>query len=53
MYNLQKDVLIGTICLAALFGFISGQFVISTVLFGMATVLSNISSAQPTAVKIR
>ena len=42
MHNMQKDTITGAICLMALFGFFSGQFVVSTVLFGVATILSNI-----------
>ncbi len=46
MYNLEKDVVIGVVTLVALFGFISGEFIVSTVLFGAATVLSNITTPK-------
>lgn len=42
MHSMQKDMVTGAICLMALFGFFSGQFILSTVLFGAATILSNI-----------
>lgn len=46
MYNIEKDVITGVVCLVALFGFFSGEFVVSTVLFGAATVLSNLSPVR-------
>ncbi|SMG64851.1 secreted protein [methanotrophic bacterial endosymbiont of Bathymodiolus sp.] len=43
MTNLNKDITTATLFIAGLWGFISGQFIISTVLFASTTVLSNIA----------
>ncbi|SHE21517.1 hypothetical protein [methanotrophic endosymbiont of Bathymodiolus puteoserpentis (Logatchev)] len=42
MTNLNRDIATGILFVVGLWGFISGQFIISTVLFASATVLSNI-----------
>jgi len=42
MTNLNRDIATGILFIVGLWGFISGQFIISTVLFASATVLSNI-----------
>ena len=42
MNDLNKDVLIGLIFVIGIWSFISGQFVISTVLFAGAAIYSNI-----------
>ncbi|MFA5984546.1 MAG: hypothetical protein WC782_11070 [Methylococcaceae bacterium] len=42
MSDLQKDVLIGLIFIIGIFGFISGEYVVSTVLFASAAISSNI-----------
>lgn len=42
MNNFNKDIIIGLIFIAGIWSFISGQFVISTVLFAVAAIYSNI-----------
>lgn len=42
MKALYRDVLIGLMFIVGIVGFISGEFIISTVLFASATILSNI-----------
>ena len=42
MTNLNRDIATGILFIVGLWGFISGQFIMSTVLFASATVLSNI-----------
>jgi len=42
MTDLQKDVLIGLIFASGIFGFISGEYIVSTVLFASAAIFSNI-----------
>lgn len=46
MYNLEKDMITGAAFLLGLFGFISGEFIWSTMLFGFATILSNIGPGR-------
>lgn len=41
MTAFQKDLLIGTLFIVGIFGFISGEFIISTVLFASAAIFSN------------
>jgi hypothetical protein len=43
MNDIQRDVLIGLMFLTGIFGFISGEFVVSTVLFASAAIYSNIA----------
>jgi hypothetical protein len=40
--DLKTDLAIGSLFAAGIYGFISGAFIISTVLFGTAAMLSNI-----------
>jgi hypothetical protein len=40
--DLKKDLAIGSLFITGIYGFISGAFIISTVLFGTAAMLSNI-----------
>jgi hypothetical protein len=42
MNNFQKDILIGLIFITGILGFISGEFIISTILFASAAVASNV-----------
>ncbi len=42
MTELNRDITTSVLFIAGVWGFISGQFIISTVLFAGATVLSNI-----------
>lgn len=43
MNNLQTDVILGLIFITGIFGFISGEFIISTVLFASAAIYSNVN----------
>jgi hypothetical protein len=43
MSDFQKDILIGVMFVIGIWSFISGQFIISTVLFGIAAIYSNIA----------
>ena len=42
MADLKKDLVIGTFFITGLWGFISGAFIVSTVLMGAAAMFSNI-----------
>ena len=42
MNNFNKDIIIGLMFIAGIWSFISGQFIISTVLFASAAIYSNI-----------
>jgi hypothetical protein len=42
MSNFNKDIFIGVMFITGIWSFISGQFIISTVLFGAAAIYSNI-----------
>ncbi len=42
MHSLSKDITVGIMFIVGLFGFISGSFIISTVVFAMAAVFSNL-----------
>ncbi len=42
MSNFNKDIFIGLMFITGIWSFISGQFIISTVLFGAAAIYSNI-----------
>jgi CheY-specific phosphatase CheX len=41
--NFYKDITIGVFFIIGLLGFMSGEFIFSTALFGAASVLSNIN----------
>jgi hypothetical protein len=43
MNDYQKDILIGVLIISGLLGFISGEFTLSSALFGSAAVASNIN----------
>lgn len=45
--NLYRDIVTGLFFAAGLLGFVSGQFIISTMLFGAASVSSNLEFADP------
>ena len=40
--NLYKDILTGMFFVIGVFGFMSGEFILSTLLFGAATISSNL-----------
>jgi hypothetical protein len=42
----KRDVIVGIIFIAGLWGFISGQFIISSALFGSAAVLGTLTRKQ-------
>lgn len=42
MNDFQRDVFIGLMFVTGIFGFISGEFVVSTVVFASAAIYSNI-----------
>jgi hypothetical protein len=42
MNNFKKDIIIGLMFITGIWSFISGQFIISTVLFAAAAIYSNI-----------
>jgi CheY-specific phosphatase CheX len=41
MTDFQRDILIGLMFIIGIFGFISGEFIISTVVFALAAIFSN------------
>ncbi len=43
MNDFQRDVLLGLMFIAGIFGFISGEFIVSTILFASAAIYSNIA----------
>lgn len=43
MNDFKKDIIMGLIFITGIFGFISGEFIVSTVLFGLAAIYSNIA----------
>lgn len=45
MKGYYKDILTGSIFMLGLFGFISGEFIISSAMFAVAAVASNVSMA--------
>jgi hypothetical protein len=46
MNDLRRDVLIGLMFITGIFGFISGEFVISTLFFASAAIYSNVAMSQ-------
>ena len=44
MNDLMKDVLTGLVFLMGLLGFVSGQFIISSALFAVAAIASNVNT---------
>jgi hypothetical protein len=47
MSNLYKNILIGLLFVTGIWGFISGEFIVSTILFASAALYSNM--ARPTS----
>jgi hypothetical protein len=43
MNDFQRDILIGLMFVAGIFGFISGEFIISTLLFASAAIFTNLA----------
>lgn len=46
MSDFYKDALIGILFTIGVIGFISGEFIISTVLFAVATIVSNVEMSR-------
>ncbi|MBL6987141.1 MAG: hypothetical protein ACU83U_03480 [Gammaproteobacteria bacterium] len=42
MTNIQRDILIGLLFVVGILGFISGEFILSTIMFGTAALFSNV-----------
>ncbi len=42
MTDLQRDILIGLMFVVGILGFLSGEFIVSTVMFATAAIFSNI-----------
>ncbi|MBE0468991.1 MAG: hypothetical protein IBX55_05685 [Methyloprofundus sp.] len=42
MTDLQKDILVGLLFVTGIFGFISGDFIVSAVVFAAAAIFSNV-----------
>lgn len=42
MTDLKRDILIGLMFISGVLGFISGEFIVSTVLFACAAIFSNV-----------
>ncbi len=49
MNNIYKDIFNGLLFVGGIFGFISGAFIISTVLFGASAIFSNITNHHRSA----
>jgi CheY-specific phosphatase CheX len=49
MNDFQKDILTGLMFITGLFGFISGEFIISSTLFASAAISSNINASRKTS----
>lgn len=45
--NFYKDITVGVFFIFGVLGFTSGEFLLSTVLFFVASVISNINYAEP------
>lgn len=43
MNDLNKDILVGSLFIAGILSFLSGLFIISTVVFGATTMVSNMA----------
>jgi hypothetical protein len=46
MTALHKDILIGLMFIVGILGFISGEFIVSTIMFATAAVFSNIAVSR-------
>jgi hypothetical protein len=41
MTDFQRDILIGLMFIVGILGFLSGEFIVSTIMFGSAAIFSN------------
>ncbi len=48
--NLYRDIVTGLFFIAGILSFMSGEFVLSTMLFGAASISSNLEFARPVRV---
>ncbi|MGZ0077421.1 hypothetical protein U737_00505 [Methylomonas sp. LW13] len=48
--NIYRDVMIGLFFVTGVLSFVSGQFILSTLLFGSASLASNLNQATPARV---
>lgn len=46
MTDIQRDILIGLIFVVGILGFLSGEFIVSTIMFATAAIFSNIFLSQ-------
>jgi len=46
MTDYQKDILVGLVFVAGILGFLSGEFIVSTIMFATAAIFSNIFVSQ-------
>jgi len=53
MNDFRRDLLLGLMFISGIFGFISGEFIISTLLFASAAIYSNIAiRKEPNSIRI-
>ncbi|MGZ8183165.1 MAG: hypothetical protein ACXWT1_14505 [Methylobacter sp.] len=46
MTDIQRDILIGLIFIVGILGFISGEFIVSTIMFAAAAIFTNVVLSQ-------
>jgi hypothetical protein len=46
MTDIQRDILIGLMFVVGILGFLSGEFIVSTIMFATAAIFSNIILSQ-------
>lgn len=46
MNSIKKDIAVGALFISGIWGFVSGAFIVSTVLFGTSAMLSNINLTE-------
>jgi len=46
MTDYQKDILVGLVFVVGILGFLSGEFIVSTIMFATAAIFSNIFFSQ-------
>ncbi len=45
--NFYKDIIIGILYISGVFGFMSGEFIVSSMMIGAASLISNFHFQQP------
>ncbi len=53
MKALHKDIIIGTLFITGTLGFVSGEFIISSTLFAIAAIMSNVNPVRKNVSKRR